>query len=158
EDVMAGYTNVTPTCIDVTLVCDSSEDNDFTNEPLLCINGTKIINCDGAILEGWIIRLKDAAGVELDSIETDGNGDYSFCGLEPGSYRVCEDVMAGYTNVTPTCIDVTLVCDSSEDNDFTNEPLLCINGTKFDDCTGEGLEGWVITLTKPDGSIVTDTT
>src|SRR5690606_32990282 len=84
----------------------------FRFNPLLCINGTKIINCEGADLAGWVIRLKDSAGVELTNTTTDANGDYQFCNLVPGSYTVCEDVMTGYDNVTPTCVAVTLECEN----------------------------------------------
>ena len=129
EDVMTGYDNVTPTCVAVTLECENVWDIDFTNEPLLCIYGTKIINCEGADLAGWVIRLKDSAGVELTNTTTDANGDYQFCNLVPGSYTVCEDVMTGYDNVTPTCVAVTLECENVWDIDFTNEPSYALRVT-----------------------------
>jgi len=101
----------------------------FRFNPLLCINGTKIINCEGADLAGWVIRLKDSAGVELTNTTTDANGDYQFCNLVSGSYTVCEDVMTGYDNVTPTCVAVTLECENVWDIDFTNEPSYALRVT-----------------------------
>jgi hypothetical protein len=158
EIMQAGWESVGEECIDVTLVCDSVEDADFTNTPLLCINGTKINDCNDEGLAGWTIKLYSEYGLEMGTATTDANGDYSFCGLEPGKYRVCEIMQAGWESVGEECIDVTLVCDSVEDADFTNTPLLCINGTKINSVDGTGLAGWEICLTKPDGTAVCTTT
>jgi hypothetical protein len=84
---------------------------------------------------------------------TDIDGFYSFCELEPGDYEVCEVVEPGYMPVGPTCIPVTLECENAIDVNFTNTPLLCIEGYKIDDCTGLGLEGWTIELYEPTASV-----
>jgi hypothetical protein len=70
----------------------------------------------------------------------------------PGSYIVCEILQGGWKNVTPLCISVTLVdMQNAEDKDFKNDPPVCINGTKINDCTDEGIPGWKITLFDANG-------
>jgi len=140
----------------VTLVCDSSEDNDFTNEPLLCINGTKLDDCTGEGLEGWVITLTRPDGSTVTDT-TDENGAYSFCGLMPGDYTVTETVEDDWMNVTPVSIPVTLVCNNVTGQDFTNQELLCVSGYKLDDCTKAGLPGWTITLNNSSYTVSTMT-
>jgi len=158
EVLQPGWKNVTPLCMQVTLDIDNSENNDFVNTPTMCINGSKINNCTGLGLEGWTIRLTDESGA-VTSTTTDANGDYWFCGLMPGSYTVCEQLLSGWKNVTPQCIHVTL-SDSlnSEGNDFENILPLCISGHEFNHCTGEGLDGWIIYLKDGAGNILETTT
>ncbi len=64
----------------------------------------------------------------------------------PGDHTVFEEAKDGWAAVGATSLPVTLECDDSSDNDFTNTPLLCIEGTKLNDCTDEGIAGWEITL------------
>ncbi len=144
EEVKNGYTNVSDTCRDVPLNgCVNVTGIDFENEPLLCISGHKIINHAGADLSDWNITLYDAGGKLLDWNLTNATGYYSFCGLVPGSYRVCETARLGYINVTDACEDVTLICNNAI-VDFENQPhLTCIGGYKLD-TFGKGLEGWTI--------------
>jgi hypothetical protein len=119
----AGWMAAGPMCIPVILdECTNAVGVDFYNVPLLCIEGTKIDDSTGEGLAGWTIDLYDAGGALIASTTTDVNGDYSFCGLEPGDYTVCEILQAGWINVTPLCIPVTLVCDDSTGNDFLNTP------------------------------------
>ncbi len=154
EVLKNGWINVTDDCQDVELECEDKVVN-FENIPasLLCIKGTKYDDCTDEGLANWTIDLKDSNGVMINSTLTDANGDYSFCGLMPGSYTVCEKLLSGWKNVTPSCIDVELRRAGSEDNDFrnTNRPLLCISGYKLNDSTKEGLEGWEIVLTNATG-------
>ena len=157
EVLQPGWKNVTPLCMQVTLDIDNSENNDFVNTPTMCINGSKINHCTGLGLEGWTIRLTDESGA-VTSTTTDANGDYWFCGLMPGSYTVCEQLLSGWKNVTPQCIHVTL-SDSlnSKGNDFENILPLCISGHEFNHCTGEGLESWTVHLKDGAGNILEST-
>src|SRR5690606_13853822 len=140
----------------ITLVCSSNTTADFVNQELLCINGTQTKDCDDSPVAGTTITLyKD--GVQVTTTTTGSDGKYSFCGLMPGDYTVEETVPAGWQEVSKPG-PITLVCSSNTTADFVNQELLCINGTKFDDCTGAGLDGWTITLTKPDGSTSIATT
>ena len=106
----------------VELNCTNVTDQNFVNRKLLCINGSKTSNCTGEALANWTIELRDEAGDLIDSKKTDASGDYSFCNLEAGNYTVCELLQEGWKNVTPSCIPVTLDTDSSENNDFYNDP------------------------------------
>jgi len=157
EEVRSGYGAITTVSNPVNLSCKNITDQNFTNQKLLCINGTKYNDCTGAGLEGWTINLTDESGV-VTSITTDADGKYSFCGLESGNYTVCEVLQAGWKNVTPVCVPVKLVCDNLDDVDFHNVPLLCINGTKIDDCTGKPLAGWTINLQNASGSVIATAT
>ncbi len=157
ETIEAGWTNITPISTTVILGCDNVTGADFRNTKLLCINGTKFDDCTGAGLDGWTITLTKPDGSTSIATTVDG-GKYSFCGLMPGTYIVEETIEAGWTNITPISTTVILGCDNVTGADFRNTKLQCINGTKFDDCTGAGLDGWMITLTKPDGSTSTATT
>jgi len=70
---------------------------------------------------------------------------------------VTETVKDGWVPVTPTQRSVTLGCNNRTGQDFTNQKQLCISGTKFDDCTGEGLPNWTITLTNGTYTVATTT-
>ncbi|MGV8128073.1 MAG: MSCRAMM family protein [Methanothrix sp.] len=103
--------------------------------------------------------------MNIRTTQTDRNGHYSFCGLAPGQYRVCEEIRDGYIPVThinhssasclpesctcdacDNCIPVILDCSNSEGNDFENIPPLSIKGKVIDDCTGLALKGWTVKL------------
>ncbi|HOO52949.1 MAG TPA: SdrD B-like domain-containing protein, partial [Methanothrix sp.] len=152
EDMKSGWTNVTDACINVTLVCDNAVGRNFTNTPLLCIEGYKINDCNDSGIPGWTVILNNGTG-EVDRKSTDGTGKYSFCGLEPGNYWVCEEMKSGWTNVTDACINVTLVCDNAVGRNFTNTPLLCIEGYKINDCNDSGIPGWTVILNNATGEV-----
>ena len=126
--------------------------------PLLCIEGYKLDDCTGEGLEGWTIILKNDTGVEINSTKTGPDGNYSFCDLIPGRYTVCEEMEDGWMNVTETCLDVDLGAENIVDRNFTNTKLLCIEGYKIDAYTGDGIEGWTITLTNDTGAEIGSTT
>jgi len=144
----------------VDLTCEGAE-IDFRNvQRSLCINGTKINNCTGEGLFGWTIELYNASGIKIKTTQTDRNGHYSFCGLAPGVYRVCEETRPGWIPVTyinhssescapgecENCIPVILDCENSDGNDFENIPPLSIVGRMIDDCTGLGMANEVVKL------------
>jgi uncharacterized repeat protein (TIGR01451 family) len=108
----------------------------------LCISGKKIINCPGADLSNWTITLYYDNWTQIDSNMTNDTGYYQFCGLDPGDYIVCETIKFGYTNVTPTCVNVSLY-DNAPDIDFESAPLTCIGGYKLD-TSGNRLANWTI--------------
>ncbi len=161
EELKDGWINITDKCRDVMLEC-KDEVVYFKNIPasLLCISGTKINSCTGEGLVGWTIDLKNSTDTVINTTLTDEKGNYSFCGLRPGSYTVCEKLLSGWKNVSPSCVDVELGCAGSEGNDFrnTNTPLLCISGYKLDDRNKTGLEGWEIVLTNATGEVARNTT
>ena len=122
EETRDGWLPKGPICIDVTLVDESAEGVEFLNEPLFCISGHKYNSKTDAGVSGWLITLKDDSGAVLDQKQTGTGGYYEFCGLESGDYTVCEELKSGWKRVGPECIDVTLECANSEDNDFENKP------------------------------------
>ena len=174
EILQDGWKNVTPLCLAVTLADSlNSEDNDFANDPPICINGTKINDCTDDGIPNWKIFLYDANGVKIGEDITDADGKYSFCGLTPGIYYVCEEEKEGWKAVRDetgavigsapsdgmsqpascdqpwcddNCVCVDLTCEGAEVN-FRNIPeSLCINGSKINNCTGAGIAGWGIYL------------
>ncbi len=60
---------------------------------------------------------------------TDANGAYSFCDSHPATTQSSKRQKTAGAAVGATSLPVTLECDDSSDNDFTNTPLLCIEGT-----------------------------
>jgi hypothetical protein len=94
------------------------------------------------------------------STTTDANGAYSFGPLDPGTYRVCEGSVLGYTQTLPNAATpdpanetITDQCPSPniygyeftaksgvdlEHNDFANVKVGTKSGVKFDDLNGNG--------------------
>lgn len=120
EELKPGWTQVDLACRTVTLAGDSMTDINFTNQELYCISGYKINSSSGTGLSGWNITLSNASGSVTK--QTGPDGKYEFCNLLPGSYTVCEEAKDGWKNITPSCINVPLGCNDSNDNNFTNVP------------------------------------
>lgn len=100
-------------------------------------------------LEGWTIFLdKDDNGVldeGEDFTETDEDGSYSFDDLDPGTYRVCEELQNGWSQTFPKnselnkCHPVTVSSDEhEEDIDFGNQGRATITVHKRVDNDGDG--------------------
>jgi hypothetical protein len=70
----------------------------------------------------------------IDAELTDGSGYYEFCGLMPGTYTVEEVMEDNYRQISAPG-PITLVCDDSIYNNFTNEPLGKIIILKYDGST-----------------------
>ncbi|HOU70224.1 MAG TPA: SdrD B-like domain-containing protein, partial [Methanothrix sp.] len=85
----------------------------------LCIEGYKL-NITGEGLADWTVNLYDNYGNLIGSTQTDASGFYSFCELAPGAYTVCEELKAGWINVTNICLPVSLYSDDSKNNNFIN--------------------------------------
>ncbi|NYT02131.1 MAG: DUF11 domain-containing protein [Methanosarcinales archaeon] len=105
---------------------------EFRNSPLggdLFISGMKFndlnengIKDDGEPgVPGWTMELLQGGDV-IESVETDGNGHYSFPCLGPGDYRIQEVEQPGWTQTHPpgNVHAVTLTDQNSEGNDFGN--------------------------------------
>jgi hypothetical protein len=150
----------------------------FTNTQRASISGTKYEVNAGATtgtvgneLQGWTIFI-DANGNgthdggEVSDI-TDANGDYDFGNVVPGTYRICEVLQAGWTQVFPAgnpgCH--TVVLDPGETaigNDFGNFQNGSISGYKWNDLDGDGvhdanepkLSDWLIIIRE--GNTVVD--
>jgi len=160
ETVKSGWTNVTPSSLDVPLRCTNVTEVDFVNkEALMCLSGYKLDENNGP-QAGWVITVEDAEGVVVGTDTTDAAGYWEVCGLIQGVYNVSETMQAGWVAVDPADgnQDITLVDQSVGDVNFTNKRSLCLSGYKLDENNGpQG--GWVITVEDAEGVVVgTDTT
>ena len=151
EELQTGWKNITDLNQSVVLGCSNAQGVEFRNTPLLCISGTKVNDCTGQGLDGWTVILKNSKGVELARNTTVGGGQWSFCSLTPGSYYVLEELQTGWKNITDLNQSVVLGCSNAQGVEFRNTPLLCISGTKVNDCTGQGLDGWTVILKNSKG-------
>ena len=72
---------------------------------------------------GVTVILKDANGVEVGRTTTDGNGNYRFAGLVPGTYTVDIEVPAGFNAATTS---MTVTVGEGEENLNVDFPLTVI--------------------------------
>ena len=134
--------------VNVTLGCDNNYSINFTNEALKCISGFKYNNCTGLGMGGWHIEVFNAStGISVGNATTNSTGFWQVCNLLHGVYRVKETLQPNYKNVTALNQTVTLGCTNLTGVNFFNDPLLCISGNKFNNCTKLGLPGWDDKLT-----------
>jgi len=101
-------------------------------------------------LSGWDINILDATGAPYDSIITDSDGEYSFTGLDPSDYTVCEVMKDGWERTYPAgsnCQNVSVGAGQVVPGvNFGNRGALSISGTKYEYMVGP-LNGWEINLT-----------
>ncbi len=136
--------------IDIELNCTNLTNQNFTNQKLLCISGYKKDACTGEGISDWLVTLNNSS--YTTSIRTGSDGKYEFCHLAPGDYTLIEENPSGYVSTTPVRLDVKLPCVGNLTNqNFTNQKLLCISGRKFNDCTGQGLDGWTVIVKNSTG-------
>jgi len=142
-----------------------SNGNNFGNFQLSSINGLKYNDVDGngskggsePGLESWKIRLTKS-GVQIDSMLTDVNGNYSFSNLTAGTYIVSEQLQTGWVQTSsPSTFSIVVTSGMvSSNSNFGNFQLGSINGMKYNDLDGNGskggsepaLQNWKIRLTK----------
>jgi uncharacterized repeat protein (TIGR01451 family) len=123
ESVESGWMNLTARCIDVNLSYKDVKDIELWNTPLYCISGYKLNDsADHGEIANWMIVLTNSTG-EIGRAKTDQLGRYQFCNLEPGNYTVCEDIPAGWTNISSSCMDIFLDCRNETNINFTNRKL-----------------------------------
>jgi len=180
EEVPAGYVPVEPPDGShegiVLTVCKPNKCGvDFINE-LCCkgrITGYKFLDANKNSLmdegeegmAGVTILLNDGE----DSVVTPASGYFEFTDLDADTYKVSEEVPAGYFATTPESYDIELECGETATAFFGNAPEEVlpgsISGTKWNDLDGDGelvggeppLQGVTIELWK-DGAKVDETT
>jgi protocatechuate 3,4-dioxygenase beta subunit/methionine-rich copper-binding protein CopC len=132
------------------------------------VNGNGSQDAGDVGLSGWTIDLIQNTSV-IATTTTDGNGFYSFAGLEPGLYTVREEVQDGWVVTQPFGTDYTIPVVSSVDvtglnyGDFqtvtlSGETYNDLNGNGANDPGEPGLQGWTINLLNAAGAIKATTT
>ncbi len=139
------------------------------------ISGTKFkditgnsFSGDDTGLGGVTINLyKNGGSTPVATTVTAANGSFSFTNLGPGTYSVQEVVPSGWTQ-TGGIGGYTFVLASGQNssgNNFDDFQNICISGTKYEDCTGNGIDsgdsglgGVTIQLFKNGGSTPVATT
>ena len=86
-------------------------------------------------LAGWTINLKDASGTQIRTATTDANGEYSFCGLVPGTYTVEEVLQAGWVQISAPG-PITLAHEDATGQNFRNRIDCNIMTKPFSVCPG----------------------
>jgi|GEM_PF-7011716 len=153
EVVPAGWLQTTSNPQDITLVFSGEAfiGRDFGNFQTISISGQVYndLNMNGAIdtgdqgLVGWTVFLDANNNSTLDngepSVVTNSQGVYTFASVGPGTYRVREQLPAGWTQTTATF--VTVAARSGTNVDATTNPGLnlgnfltaTVSGNVFDD-------------------------
>ncbi|HUE70722.1 MAG TPA: SdrD B-like domain-containing protein, partial [Pirellulaceae bacterium] len=113
-------------------------------------NGVRDLGDQG--LSGWTIYVDYNNNGQLDSGEpsdvTDANGDYTILNINPGTWRIREVLQPGWLATFPAASDAfgryheeTFAAGSVfTGNDFGNFQLITINGQKFNDLDGDGIQ------------------
>ena len=146
------------------------------------IAGTKFndLNGNGARdpgepgLSGVAIQLRSSSGTVLTAT-SDSSGNFSFLGLQPGTYTMSETVSSGFVQTAPAAPGTFSINLAPAQNAtgflFGNQaqgqgPNASISGTKFNDVNGNGvrdpgepgLAGVTIQLRNAQGQVTTQTT
>jgi protocatechuate 3,4-dioxygenase beta subunit len=177
EEQQTGWTQTSADPADITLTSGANLTGiDFGNFQLGQISGLKFQDTNGngtqdsgePALPNWTIDLTNLTTGTVQTATTDGNGNYSFTGLGPGTYRVREEQQAGWMQTTVDPADITLTSGANLTGiDFGNFQLAQISGLKFQDTNANGvqdngepgLQNWVIDLTNlGTGTVQTATT
>lgn len=136
---------------------ENSTGNDFGNFENATISGYKWNDEDGdgtkngneTKLSGWTITLYNDNNDQDSDLNnqvaqtvTDGNGNYSFGNLAPGTYAVCETAQAGWTQTYPAnngCHTLVInVSGEIETGNFGNQGRGTIKVKKNVDTDGDG--------------------
>ncbi len=177
EGMMTGWTNTSTSPMSRMVVINGADvpNVNFTNMLLppkpatFDISGFKINDTNGngvwdpgeMGIDKWNIMLQDDKGTQIASTSTDVQGFYQFTGLDPGTYKVTEEMKPGFTPSSDTSKDVTIENKDVKDVNFLNHVTVppavtnTISGFKINDLNGngkqdqgeEGLPGWNIKLT-----------
>jgi len=105
-------------------------------------NGDGVLgNGDGG-LTGWGVQLLNARnGSLLQSQTTDGQGNYQFGNLGPGTYLVREILPAGWVQTSTNSTDVTVSSGTTSNGGiFGNFQLISLSGRVFMDLTADGVD------------------
>jgi hypothetical protein len=126
-----------------------------------CISGYKLNASSGSGLANWTINVTNSTGAVVATATTDETGYWQVCGLTPGNYTACEELLPGWVAVDPAsgCHENITLNDTDRTNvNFTNrEEVFCIFGYKLNKISGLGVAGWAINVKNSTGAIVATT-
>ena len=97
--VAGGFTMTS--CDSVPLVIEPPEPASISGIKYNDLNYNGILDPSEQGLAGWTIDLLDSAGEIVDSQVTDDDGEYTFSGIDPGSYRVAEQLQDAWEQTSP---------------------------------------------------------
>ncbi|MFU8766931.1 MAG: Ig-like domain-containing protein [Candidatus Methanoperedens sp.] len=112
------------------------------------ISGFKIDNDTAMGIENWSITLTKPDSTVINA-STDSGGMYQFMDLPNGTYTVAEEMQAGWTNVSPVSIEVTINGSDMMDQNFTNAiipPELIVTSFELTPGKTAALNGSAITI------------
>lgn len=151
EVQQAGWTQIFSAAAINLIAGQTSTNNNFGNFQNGSIGGYKFndLNGNGAKdanepkLPNWTIRLLNSNNVQINSVATDVNGDYSFTNLAPGTYGVCETGQAGWTQTFPGgngchSIIIDISGETNPNINFGNQGRGSIQVIKNVDLNGDG--------------------
>src|SRR5262249_44827291 len=137
----------------------------FGNFQQLTLSGTVFSDLDGDGVQqvgepgapGWVLDLfVNGGSTPTASATTDANGNYSFTGVGPGTFRRREEAQAGWqqTSVDPADFVTTSGQNAPVLPSFGNFGEITIGGSVFNDGNGNGaadsgdngLQNWVVDL------------
>lgn len=151
-------------------VLGGSKDTLITGTTYEDVNADGVRNNGENGIQGWRVFLDldhsgtfniDAVGVPEPSALTNKDGDYSIAYLQPGAYRVVQELPAGWKATSPLSVDVSVDSRKTTTADFFVFGGGTISGTIWNDAnqdgvqnadssTGEllepGLAGWTVFL------------
>jgi protocatechuate 3,4-dioxygenase beta subunit len=177
EELKAGFTPTNAVSVPVTVENMDVMGVNFTNQITVPqpqpgtfnISGFKVNDTNGngvwdngeTGIGNWNIMLLDDKGTQIASTSTDDTGFYEFTNLDPGTYKVTEEMKEGFTPSGDASKDVTIEDKDVSDVNFLNHVTVTppavtntISGFKINDLNGngkqdqgeEGLPGWNIRL------------
>ncbi len=131
-------------------------------------------NADGTLdngesgLSGWTVNLVNSSSVIVATATTDGNGDYSFSSVGPGTYTVEEVVQSGYaqTSSPASYAETTASGQDVSGLDFGDFATDTLSGEVFTDTNGNGvldsgepgLSGVTVDLLNSSSQVITSVT
>ena len=119
-------------------------------------------------LPGWTVLLLNPSGNRV-ATTTNGNGDYSFDNLFPGTFTVEEILQSGWVQshpVNPNYYQFTTQSGLNKNLNFANYLPVSLAGTVYNDVNGDGsqesgepgLNDWTVNLLNSGGTLVATTT
>ena len=89
-------------------------------------------------LANWTVYLNDNYGLPIAVFNTTSNGSYVFTDMEAGSYSVGNVLKSGWSNSTPTVVEITITSAPLQNIDFGNyltgtPPMYVISGYVYND-------------------------